>query len=228
MSIPKLMHGNRWVLGGAICAFLMIVMMVSSALGLPIGYAADFNGCSSIEDQGKRETCCSETKSQCDSVCGDLLDDGPAGRWVICSFECEDAEVSCADGEKVKELIQWPGQPELRVPGVFVDDDRIVSDKGFKLNASTTSVVIEIQVDKGREESSTCIAAVATCNCPAKAVEYNNTRECRPIVDSGVAECRVCSVGKGSDSCKPCDDCTPVLMSVTPCTAVKPDSIENK
>ena len=227
MNIPKLMNGNRWVLGGAICAFLMIVMMVSSALGLPIGYAEDFNGCSSIEDQGKRDTCCGETKRDCDTVCGELPV-YPPGQMIICDFECEDAEVACKSGEKVKQLIQWPGQPELEVPGVFVDDDRIVSDKGFKLKASTTSVVIEIQLDKGREEASTCIAAVATCNCPAKAVEYNNTRECRPIVVSGVAECRVCPVGKGSDSCKPCDDCTPVLMSVTPCAAVKSDSIEIK
>ena len=169
MSKPK---NFRRLICVSLSTLFIVAIPATSVLGLPTGYREDFNGCSQHTNLEERKTCCQLTKTQCNSQCDTLHTNkklGPGG-WIICGLDCDDANKSCVKGDEIEKRIDWPGQPGIQIPGVFVDDDRIVSDKGFTLNASTTSVVIEIQVDKGREETSTCMAAVATCNCPAKII----------------------------------------------------------
>jgi len=54
----------------------------------------------------------------------------------MCGLDCDDAKDSCTKGSAIKERIDWPGQPGLQVLGVFVDDERIVTEEGVGLGVS--------------------------------------------------------------------------------------------
>lgn len=225
MDISKHVNCRRWVIG-ILCTLLIAVIPATSVFGLPKGYREDYNGCSSQKDQDKRETCCDDVARDCKEDCGTLYNDkkiGPGG-WITCGSDCDDANDSCKNGSTIKEGVDWPGQHGLQIPGIYTDDNRIVTEEGIGLSISTRSTVIEIHSDKAKREISACMAIVATCNCPLKALEYDTVgKECRLVVTAGVVECRICPKGESSEACKPCDSCAPVILSVRPCTNAKPN-----
>jgi hypothetical protein len=224
MNLSEHMPGRSCVIG-TLCALLIVVVSVTSVLGLPPGYREDFNGCSSQQDAEKRATCCDEVARDCDGVCKESYDDGKIGpgAWIMCGWDCDDAKDSCKKGEAIKERIDWPGRPGLQIPGVFIDDKRIVTEEGVGLGLSTRSTVIEIRPDDADREASTCTAVVATCQCPLKGLEYEAIgMECRPVVTSGVVECRICPAEKSSEGCQSCDACVPEILSVRPCARAEP------
>ncbi|MGB3562597.1 MAG: hypothetical protein WBH85_10425 [Thermoanaerobaculia bacterium] len=210
---------------GILRTLLILAIPATAVLGLPKGYREDFNGCSSQQDPDKRATCCDEVARDCHAVCGKSYDDGELGpgAWIMCGLDCDDARDSCGNGSTIKERIDWPGQPGLQIPGVFIEDNRIVTEEGIGLGVSTRSTVIEIRGDEAEREPSACTAVVATCKCPLKGLEYEAVgKECRPVVTSGVVECRICSTGESSEACMSCDACAPVILSVRPCAGAEP------
>ena len=175
---------------------------------------------------GDLTKCCSERSTVCDSECTELRDNpeswprGPGG-FIVCLWDCDDGEDSCRKGEKTKKLIAWPGEDHLPIPGVFIDESRIATDDGIGLNMSTDTAVFEIRRDGVERGQSACVTIVASCNCP-EGLEYDTkSKECLPAILSGAIECRICSTGKSSEDCKPCDDCQPVVMFAQPCAVVE-------
>lgn len=219
MNVSRQMNCRRRT-SGILCALLIAGMPAASAFSLPIGYPQDFNGCSDVKDKAEREACCDSVERDCKKACGDLIEGGKLapGASISCDWDCEDANVACKNGDKVKARIPWPGETGLRIPGIFADDNRIRTDEGIGLSISTRTTVIEIRRDGAKRETSACAAVVATCKCPPSELAYETLgKECRPVVTSGVAECRICSMGDGPEGCKPCDNCSPVILSVHPC-----------
>ena len=202
-----------------LCTLLIAAIPATSVFGLPIGYPEDFNGCSTQSDQEKRDICCDSVATDCDAACAKLYDrDKKPGAWIICGWDCSDANRSCKSGSTVNGRIDWPGRPGLQIPGINTDRNRIVTDEGIGIGISTRSAVIEIRSDDRTPELSTCAAVVTSCHCPLKGLEYDAVdKECRPVVSAGAAECRICSTGESSQACEPCDDCIPVILSVRPC-----------
>jgi hypothetical protein len=224
MNISKHMNCRRWV-RDILCALLIALIPATSVLGLPKGYREDYNGCSSQKDQEKRETCCDDVARDCREVCSNSYNDGKIGPggWIVCGSDCDDANDSCKEGSTVKAGVDWPGQPGLQIPGIYTDNNRIVSEEGIGLSISTRLTVIEIHSDEAKRGLSACAAVVATCKCPPNVLDYDTVgKECRVVVTAGVVECRICSTGNSSEACKPCDACAPVILSVWPCANVKP------
>jgi len=203
---------------------LIAAMLPASALCLPIGYKEDFNGCSSTENSDDRERCCEETARDCRQQCSDSFGENAPGGWVICDDECDEANKSCKQGEQIKPGVAWPERPDLNIPGIFIDDAHIVPDKGFTLDESNHSIVIEIRSTGPKRGSPECVAAVTTCECADKR-RVNDTAgaQCRPVVISGRAECRSYSSPENVESSKPCYACVPVVVSTQPCDAVTRD-----
>jgi hypothetical protein len=210
---------------------LLLIAAIPAALvvALPTGHREDFNGCSTQQDEAKRKTCCDEVARDCNAVCDKLNGDaeiGP-GAWIICGMDCDDAKDTCTGGSTIAERIDWPGQPALQIPGVFVDDNRIVTEEGVGLGVSTRSAVIEIQRGGTEREPSACRAVVATCDCPQEGLNYETAgRELRPVVTAGAVECRACATGESAQTCKPLDACAPVILSVQPCARAASDARE--
>lgn len=193
-----------------------MVLPVTSLYSLPIGYPEDFNGCSTEIDKEKRSICCDSVAEDCDEQCGEIYDPKKSpGGWIVCGWECSDANRSCKDGSTVEGRIDWPDRPGLRIPGVHTDGYRIVADEGIELGISTRSVVIEVRSEDRSRVRSACAALVTSCSCPQKSLGYGTVgKECRPVAKAGVAECQICSTGKDSQACEQCDDCVPVVLSV--------------
>lgn len=210
--------------------FLSVLIVAASAatpgFGLPIGYPEDFTGCSTEPDQGKRDICCDSVATDCNDVCGENT---LPGALIICGWDCDDANRTCKNGDPVKARVDWPERPGLQVPGIFIDNNRIHTDEGTGLGISTHSVVIEIHSDNRKSEQSTCAAVVASCDCPENVSKYGSVAsECRPVVSAGVLECQICTVGKSSPACEACEDCAPVVNSVSACADNRPGRVSKK
>jgi len=104
--------------------FLLFALYTCSAFSaLPIGYQADFNGCSSVEDSSERQLCCDSVQRDCDTVCDNNLGDDSVspGGYVICGLECEIANDSCKGGEKVRTGAKRPEHMKVPTPGLLND-----------------------------------------------------------------------------------------------------------
>jgi hypothetical protein len=203
---------------------LIAAMLPTSALCLPIGYKEDFNGCSTTENRDDRERCCDETARDCRQQCSDSFGSNQPGGWIICNDECDEANKSCKNGVQLNPGIAWPERPELYIPGLYVDDGHIIPEKGFTLDESNHSIVIEIRSAGPQRGSLECVAAVTICECaPERSADDSAGAQCRPLVISGRAECRSYSNAENAESSKFCSACVPVVVSTQPCDSVKRD-----
>ena len=228
METPELTTRHRWT-RATLRVLLIAAVPAALAVALPTGHREDFNGCSTQPDEAKRKTCCDEVARDCNAVCNDLHSDaeiGPGG-WIVCGMDCDDAKDKCTGGSTIAERVDWPGRPALQIPGLLVDDHRIVTEEGVGLGVSTRLAVIEIQGGGAEREPSACRAVVARCDCPQGSLGYGAAgREVRPVVTSGAIECRACATGEGAQACKPLDACAPAILTVQPCARGASDARE--
>jgi hypothetical protein len=201
----------------AMC-WLLAAGFARSAHTLPRGYKDDFNGCATQSaDDTDRARCCKETFSQCQAQCQkDFADQGDYNEAIGCGSECLDAHEKCRDGQTVPLQPGWPGLPGVIVQGMLVEGDRAVPAKGYDLAASRGAVLVELRV-KAEPASNTCTAFVVACACPAGAEARG--QECRAWNDRDAVACRICRRGEPAESCKPCPDCRPELLSAQQCAA---------
>ena len=187
----------------------------SSAAAISEDQKADFDGCSTNLDEGKRRLCCDSVELDCKSRCSTDHFDDPGSAWLLCRFSCSDASDSCNEGEKAKREVDWPGQV-IPIPGLFYDENRIASDDNTSIILSPETVVFEIQEIRESPGQSTCMAVVTSCECPQVFLE-NKGKMCEPTVASGSIQCNVCTIGKDSKVCKFCRECNPLVGSVGRC-----------
>jgi len=221
MSVLRQMS-YRSIFVSIIFTFLVVTVPVQTAHGQQIVIGDGFNQCIKLGGI-TRDICCQAEKDDCDSFCFDLYDLGQIGPGglVICQFDCDDGHDRCNDGKKTKVRISWPGLENLHIPGIFVDESRIEVDDGMGLSVSTNTTVLEVRREGVERGDSPCEAIVTSCRCPEGMKYEDRGAECRPFLASGAVECRICSVGEKSESCKPCDDCLPIVLSVHQCSGVE-------
>ena len=196
---------------------LSLVFVCSlAAHALPRGYEDDFNGCAlNSPDEADRKRCCMETFTQCQTQCQkDHAND--ANESIKCMSGCVWAHESCKNGDKVSIRPTWPGVGGAAVPGLTLEGDRTVPEKGFDLVASRSAVLVELRPE-GERSDAACTAFVLACSCPAGAEARG--QECRAWLDGGAAACRICARGASTDACKPCPDCRTELLSAQSCKA---------
>ena len=200
---------------------MCVLFLATSALAahaLPRGYKEDFNGCSqqsaSPED---RQRCCMETFKACDAQCQkDFADKGDYNGAILCGSDCVWAHDKCKNGQTVAIQPGWPGRDGAIVHGLTVDGDKLLPAKGYDVLSSHRAELIELTAE-GIPGDDACTAFVVACACPAGTAEKG--QECRAARDHDGLACRICKRGETLESCKPCPDCRPELLSAQRCTA---------
>lgn len=196
---------------------LLIAASSLAAHALPPGYKDDFNGCATQSaDDTDRERCCTETRQQCSGDCGDSSSSGPGDteEHLACLMDCLEGYLKCSDG-RVITIVAWPGDPTAVVPGLTSKDDHLLPDARYELVASRNAVVVDLR-GKDPATADNCVAFVVACQCPASVARG---QECRAWMDGKGTACRICRRGAPTESCKPCPDCRPELLSAQSCGA---------
>jgi hypothetical protein len=198
--------------------FAMCVALAAAsgfaALALPRGYKEDFNGCATQSPNAtERERCCKETYTDCTAQCSKDFAGNPNGE-IVCAAECTGAVDKCRDGKVLALQPVWPGMFGVEVPGLAIKGDRTIPEKGYDLVTSRSAVLVELRaqgVDDG------CTAFVVACSCPVGAEARG--QECQAWMDGSATACRICPRGGAVQTCKPCPDCRPEMLSAQKCAA---------
>jgi hypothetical protein len=190
--------------------WLLLIAASGLAQALPPGYKDDFNGCATQSpDTASREECCKETFLDCSAQCNHV---GP-NESLACRMECLEAMLMCDDGRPIP-IVTWPGNPGSVFPGLVSEGDRLVAQRGRELVASQGAVLVELR-GKDASTAGACVAFAVACQCPYGSDAKD--MECRAAVDGKGTACRICKRGAAADTCKPCPDCRPELLSAQPC-----------
>jgi hypothetical protein len=185
-----------------------------AVLALPRGYKEDFNGCATQSpNAADRDRCCTETYTDCDAQCLKDFANDPDGA-IFCQAGCANAARQCKDGKAIPFRPAWPGIFGAEVPGITIQGDRAVPEKGYDLVASPGAVLVEL---RPRGMDGGCTAFVVACGCPAGAEARG--QECRAWMEGTSTACRICPRGGAPSSCKPCPECRPEMLSAQECAA---------
>ncbi len=116
-----------------------------AVLALPRGYKEDFNGCATQSpNTTERERCCKETYKDCLAQCSKNFADDPSGE-LFCAADCTGAVDQCKKGNAIPLRPGWPGEFGVEVPGLTVEGDRAVPEKGYDFVTSRSAVLVELR-----------------------------------------------------------------------------------